>query len=141
MIEAIGYPDRAPDGALSFALRVDGAEIHAEEADGRLLLCYAISDDESILPALAQYATGRMLREGATLSFGEPGLSAPQPQRGAAPSAFLWQEAPAGASAGELRRLFEKFMDSCDWWRERVAALRGHDAPGAGDGDTMVIRP
>ena len=54
------------------------------------------------------------------------------------PGAFLWQEAPAESDGHALVRLFETFMDSCDWWRARLAAgpaERSEPAP------EMMIRP
>ena len=137
MIDAVGYPDGAPAGARSFTFRVDGAEVLAEEADGRVVLSCPLSDDESLLPQLARYAAGRMLKEEATLSFGQPGLSVPDRR----PSAFLWQDAPADAAAPALLRLFETFMDSCDWWRERVEGRRSNAEGFSPDSETMVIRP
>ena len=137
LVDAIGYPDRVPDGAQSFTLRADGAEILAEESSGRIVLSHRLTDDESRLPSLAAYAAGRMLREDATLSFGQPGLSV----SGLPPAAFLWQDAPATAGAHDLLRLFETFMDSCDWWRERVEGQRASAAGPSDDSETMVIRP
>lgn len=125
---AIGYPDRIPDGAVSFTFRVDGAEILSEEADGRLILSCVLAEDESPLPTLAGYAAGRMLKEDAVLAYGDG-------------KALLWQDAPADADPHALLRLFETFMDSCDWWRERARALRGGDAEGAHAAESMVIRP
>ena len=134
LLAAIGYPERMSGGAVPFTLRVDGMEILAEEAaDGRVLLSYVLTDDESLLPTLASYAAGRMLREDAVLAYGQVS--------GHQPSAFLWQDAPADADERGMVRLFETFMDSCDWWRDRVNALRagGMEIP---EGDrAMVIRP
>lgn len=128
LIDAIGYPDRAPGGASSFTLRVDGAEVVADERDGRMVLSCALGDDESMLPALAEYAAGRMLKEDAVFACDDGGR------------AMLWQDAPASADQRSLRRLFESFMDSCDWWRARVDALRvaGAAAP---EPDMAVIMP
>ena len=125
LIEAIGYPERAPEGARSFTLQVDGADVLAEERSGRLRLSLALSDDENLLPKFAAYAAGRMLREEATLAYGK-GL------------VFLWQDASVDADDRTLVRLFESFTDSCDWWRARV------DERGKGDAveiSEAVIRP
>ncbi len=126
LIEAIAYPERAPVGALSFTLRVDGQEILAEERDGRIVLSRTLTDNDAVLPTLAGYAAGRMLREDAVLAA-EPN----------SPGAFLWQEAPAAADAPALVRLFETFLDSCDWWRARVAG----DAETPESVPAMMIRP
>ena len=68
-----------------------------------------------MIPALAAYAAGRMLREEATLAFGNGNV-------------FLWQDAPADADDRTLLRLFESFTDSCDWWRARVEERGKGDA-------------
>lgn len=112
LVEAIGYPERAPGGAASFAFLVDGGEIVATETARGLRLTCRLTDGADAtgasLPRLAEYAAGRMLREEATLAYGAEG-------------AFLWQEIPARADAHTLRRGFETFCDACDWWRERVS--------------------
>ena len=136
LAKAIGYPDRVPDDAFSFTFRSDGVEISAEEADGRLVLSYALSDDEGLLPTLATYAAGRMLKETATLAYGNF-----QTVKLSNCQTFLWQDAPADADAHELLRLFETFMDSCDWWRARVDALRGSGTTEASMPETVMIRP
>ena len=117
LAEAIGYPEAVPGGAMAFAFTVDGVEIAARESGGRLLLERLLwratdGDDEAAarLPAmLARYAAGRVLREEATLAW--------DPTREAA---ILWQDVPASAPAERLRRFFEVFAASCDWWAERV---------------------
>ena len=127
LAKAIDYPDEVPDGASSFVFRVDGAEIRASSAEGVVRLVHDLGADDSDLPALADYAVGRMLREEAV-------LAAP-PSEG---SPFLWQEAPASAGAPALRRFFESFMDSCDWWRARVTDLGSEEEPTINE---IVIRP
>ena len=117
LAEAIGYPEAVPGGAMSFAFTVDGAEVAVRESGGRLLLERRLwqttdGDDETAvrIPAtLARYAAGRVLREEATLAW--------DPNREAA---ILWQDIPASAPDERLRRLFEVFTASCDWWAERV---------------------
>lgn len=137
LAKAVGYPERVPDGALSFAFRVDGEEILAEEENGRVVLSRVLSDDAAVLQTLAQYAVGRMLKEDASLTFGRPGLSAFD----LGSSSFIWQDAPADADSGALCRLFESFLDSCDWWRARVDALHGGAASESEGGEMMMIRP
>ena len=137
LLAAIEYPERIPEDVASFMLRVDGAELFAEESDGQITLSRRLTEDETALPRLAAYAVGRMLKENATLAWGRvPGDDANHP-----PSAFLWQSAPADAGSNALIGLFESFMNSCDWWRARV------DAPGIMEKadevspETMVIMP
>ncbi len=126
-MEAIGYPERVPDGAASFTFRVDGMEILAEERDGRLILSRVLTDSDEILPALAGYAAGRLLREEAVLAA----------ERNTG-GAFLWQDVQATADAQSLVRLFETFLDSCDWWRSRIA---GEAASMSESVPEMMIRP
>lgn len=128
LLAAIGYPERMSYGSFPFTLRVDGAEVSAEETDGRLVLSHVLTDDDVILPKLAAYAAGRMLVEEATLAYGDG-------------RAILWQDASADSDSHTLRRMFETFMDSCDWWRERIDALRGGADESAPLPETMMIRP
>ena len=125
LAEAIGYPDRMSEGALVATLRVDDTEISAAVAGDRLVLSRRLTDAADKFPALAGFAAGRMLREEAVLAYGDG-------------AAFLWQDAPAGAAEQTFVRLFESFMDSCDWWRARVEAPRAEDKP---EFPEMMIRP
>ena len=125
-LRSVGYPGRAQAGESSFVLSVDGMEIRAEAADGRVILSYMLTDDETALGPLSEYAAGRMLKEDAVLTWDG--------------GAMLWQDVPAGAGGSGFRRLFEAFLDSCDWWRARVEALRSGGASPA-EPETMVIRP
>jgi hypothetical protein len=104
-------------------------EIVAEESGGRLILKYALTEDEGMFARLAEYAAGRMLRESAV-------LAAERPDAG---GLFIWQDASADASAHDLLRLFETFCASCDWWRERVESVGG-DKPQFGP-EQMIMRP
>lgn len=110
LLEAIGYPERAPADSFSFALRVDDGEVSAHCENGRLFLSRALTRDVGDLPRLASFAPGRMLREEAVLAA-EPGPDG---------AVFLWQDAPDTADARVLQRLFETFCDSCDWWLDRI---------------------
>ena len=127
LIDAIGYPERAPEGAASFTLRVDGMEIMAEERDGRLILSRVLTDSDDLIPTLSGYAAGRLLREDAV-------LAADPNTRGA----FLWQDAPATADAQSLVRLFETFLNSCDWWRSRIVGETTNTSESVPE---MMIRP
>ena len=102
-----------------------------EESAGRIVLSAAVTDDESMVPALAAYAAGRMLHEDATLAYGRT-------SKLPSSTIFLWQDAPADADDRTLVRLFESFADSCDWWRARVDE-RGKG--GAVEISEAVIRP
>ena len=114
-----------PEGALTATLRVDGVEVSAAVTADRIVLSLRLTDEADKLPALAGYAAGRMLREEAVLAYGDG-------------AAFLWQDAPAGAGDQALVRLFESFMDSCDWWR---ACVEGPKAEGGAEFPEMMIRP
>ncbi|MBR1588327.1 MAG: hypothetical protein IJ658_08400 [Kiritimatiellae bacterium] len=125
MAEAIGYPERMPEGALAATLRVDGAEVSAAVTGDRIVLSQRLTGEADKMPSLAGYAAGRMLREEAVLAYGD-GVS------------FLWQDASARAGDQALVRLFESFMDSYDWWRARVEGTREEKMAGFPE---MVIRP
>ena len=125
LLVAIGYPERIPNTDAPFTLRVDGREVLVEMSAGRIVLSVALTEDESMIPALAAYAAGRMLREEATLAYGKGNV-------------FLWQDAPADAGDRALVRLFETFADSCDWWRARVEERGKGDAVEISE---AVIRP
>lgn len=109
-LTAIGYPERAPDGATSFELLVDGGTVRLWTESGSVFLSRALACATEDLPRLAAMAPGRMLREEAALSA-DPSSS---------DGAFLWQSVPETADARAMQRLFESFCDSCDWWLERV---------------------
>ena len=70
LLMVIGYPERIPNTDELFTLRVDGKEVFVEEAAGRIVLSIILTEDASMIPELAAYAAGRMLREEATLAFG-----------------------------------------------------------------------
>ena len=127
LLEAIGYPEKASDDALSFTLLVDDGEVLVRHEGGRLLLTRALTGDPAALPRLASFAPGRMLREEAVLAA-DPTADG---------EVFLWQDAPETADARALQRLFETFCDSCDWWLDRV---REQDEP-APEIPPMMIRP
>jgi hypothetical protein len=77
-------------------------------------------------PLFASYAAGRLLREEAVLAWDD------RTER-----AFLWREIPENADASQMKAAFEEFVDSCDWWMQRVAEI---DAPKSVFPDIM-IRP
>ena len=100
----------------------------ATDAGGVLRLEFRLTDDKTQLPRIASLAAGRMLREDAVPAFGGEGGHA-----------FLWQNLPADADASAMRRGFESFAASCDWWRERLsgAAQDTEETPRP----EMMIRP
>ena len=122
---AIGYPVRVPDGALSFTFSVDDDPIEARVVGGRLRLGWTFPKDAPA-SALAAFATGRMLREEAVVAW-DP----------AAGRAILWQRAQSGADDRALVGMLQDFVNSRDWWKDRVAELA---APKATLAD-FVIRP
>ena len=109
-LSAVGYPEKAPDGAMSFPLLVDDGEVLVRAEGARLILSRVLSREAEDLPRLASFVPGRMLREEAVLAA-DPGADG---------AAFLWRELPADASAAAMQRDFESFCDSCDWWLDRV---------------------
>ncbi len=126
MAEAVGYPDKVPADASSFVFRVDGAEVKAFSLEGAVRLVYEIDADEDDLPTLADWAVGRMMREEAVLAAASSGKP------------FLWREISAKADDAELRRFFETFLDSCDWWRARMDERKSGGAPRF---PSVMIRP
>ena len=127
LLSAIGYPERAPEGATSFSVLVDGGEVLVRAETGRLFFSCALPCEAGDLPRLASFAPGRMLREEAVL--------AADPAPGGA--AFLWCDLPADASAAAIQRAFESFCDSCDWWLERVDEFSAPEP----EIPPMMIRP
>ncbi len=111
LLRAIDYPGTVSPEAVSFTLVVDGGEMTASEADGRLVLAkrLAAAGDDFDLGRLAEYAAGRLLREEATLAW-DPAEQVP----------ILWQEMSADAAESGLRRFFEVFATSVDWWTARM---------------------
>ena len=126
LCEAIAYPEPMPDGATSFTMMVDGADVLLRLLGKRLVISRVIDRDENDLPQLAAFAAGRLLKEETVLAWDER-LSA----------CVLWQELPENADDAQLVRFFEDFMNSSDWWVERAGEL---NAPPAVFPD-IVIRP
>jgi len=126
LAKAIAYPEEIPAETVSFAFSVDDAHITAVEEGGRLVLTRELAAaDEIDLAQFAQYAAGRLLKEEAVLSYD------PQADR-----IILWQDMPAASEAELLKRFFEVFTASCDWWQARV---RGSER--ASSIPDMMIRP
>ena len=112
LLKAIDYPDECPPDARAFTLTVDGGEMALSERNGRLTLQKVLRRPDGAavdLAALAGYATGRLLKEDAVLAW-DPTEMAP----------ILWQDVPAEASETVLRRFFEVFATSCEWWMARL---------------------
>ena len=125
LAQAIGYPETIPEGAVSFEFRVDDVPIVARMQGGALQLRWAFPPDLE-LGKLVGFAAGRLLREEAVLAW-DP----------ASERAILWQGAPKGADDRALVRTFQAFLNSRDWWDERVRELT---APKTKLAD-LVIRP
>lgn len=115
LAKAIGYPDEIPSGCRDYLLSVDDFEVRAQETNGRLRLTATVftpsrdGSDEGTLAQLATYVPGRILKEEAALAW-DPDSE----------SAILWQDFPASADANDLRRFFEVYTASFEWWTERV---------------------
>ena len=124
---AIDYPEAVPSGAMESSFLVDGGALTAREDGGRLVLRRTLAQDpdEETLARLAGYAAGRILREEATLAWDPDGQAL-----------ILWQEVPANVSDDLLRRVFEVFAASCDWWLARLT-----DAPAVARVPEMMILP
>ena len=123
---AIGYPEEVDTASESFVFSVDGGRIEASVERGRLVLVRELASSGDVdLAQFAGYAAGRVLREEAVLAYD------PTDDR-----LILWQDMPADADAGLLRRFFEVFAASCDWWLARVDG-----ASPASPVPEMTIRP
>ncbi|MCQ2403964.1 MAG: CesT family type III secretion system chaperone [Lentisphaeria bacterium] len=126
LCDAIEYPDEVPEEDGVCLLRVDGGDVRALVRNGRLVLSKVISREEKDLVRLAAFAAGRILREEAILAWDER-----------AAVCILWQEISAEAESVELKKFFESFMDSCDWWQTRKSEF---EVPQAAF-PNIVIRP
>ena len=123
---AIGYPEEVNTASESFVFSVDGGRVEASIERGRLVLVRELASSGDVdLAQFAGYAAGRVLREEAVLAYD------PTDDR-----LILWQDMPADADAGLLRRFFEVFAASCDWWLARVDG-----ASPASPVPEMTIRP
>ena len=126
-LSAVGYPEKASDGATSFPLLVDDGEVLVRAEAGRLVLSRVLSREAEDLPRLASFVPGRMLREEAVLA------AEPAPDG----AAFLWRELPADASPAAMQHAFESFCDSCDWWLDRITEFSAPEP----EIPPMMIRP
>lgn len=126
LARAIGYPDEVSSGASSFVFEVDGGRVEAREEWGRLFLTRVLAPAREVdLAAFASYAAGRVLREESVLAY-DPGTD----------DVLLWQDVPASSDGALLRRFFEVFTTSCDWWLARADGARAVSSI-----PEMVIRP
>ena len=126
LIAAIEYPEAVLEEEGVVVLRVDGEAVRVQEVGKRLVVSQLIDRAEEDVPELAALATGRLLREEAVLAWDAR-----------EEAVILWQALAPEAGARALAEGFERFMDSCDWWRERASAL--HAPPPAFP--EMVIHP
>ena len=123
--ELIGYPERVPEGALSFGFVVDGETVEARQSGGALLLVWRFPEKAPV-QRLAELAPGRILREEAVLAWDA------QSKR-----AILWQVSAKGADDRSLVATFQEFLDSRDWWMNAVEELTA-PKPTLAD---LIIRP
>lgn len=116
LAESIVYPEEVPAGAKSYIFAVDDFDVKAAVEAGRIILSGTVytppKDDsgEEMLVKLSEYAAGRILKEEAVLAW-DPDSD----------SVILWQEFPEKAELPDLRRFFEVFTASLEWWRDRAA--------------------
>lgn len=113
LASAIGYPEQVPDQATVYAFHVDGEEYRAEVIGNRLVMKRVLAIAETDLPRFAEYAAGRLLREDAVFAWDDR-----------ADQAILWREMPMQGRVVEIVAAFEDFVDSCDWWIQRVNELQ-----------------
>lgn len=117
LANAIGYPESIREDLQEVELAVDEGTVKVVNSAGRLRLervllkCEPGNElHEQVIVDLAGFAAGRILREDATIAW-EPDSS----------TVVLWQDVPASLPPEKLKRFFEVFMTSCDWWIDRVA--------------------
>lgn len=127
---AVGYPEEAPEGAVEFTFQVDGAAVRAEASGARIILSLVLANapGELELQQIASWAAGRILREDATI--------AADPRTG---EVILWQDEASNTDSRTLHRFFETFLNSVDWWRERIDSLRSVNRENVDE--SLVIRP
>jgi len=126
LARAIGYPEEVPPDVSAYSFAVDDARVGAVEENGRLVLtCELETGDDVDLSLFAGYAAGRVLKEEAVLAY-DP----------ASDRLILWQEVSARAEPAVLKRFFEVFMASCDWWQARADGAKGSASV-----PEMMIRP
>ena len=126
LLTAISYPDRAGVETSRALLRIDENEVIVEEKGRYLRLTTFLDISENELAEFAGYVPGRIYRDGATLAVGADG------------KAFLWQDVLTAMDESALRRTFEAFLASCDWWRDRLESGRADSEIHFQD---VVIRP
>lgn len=123
-VSAIGYPEdevlREGDG---LSLVVDDREIRLRERNSMIVLEHRLGSES--VEKLAEYAAGRLMKEEAYLAFdGESG------------EAVLREELPGNALPTTMRKVFELFTASVDWWSARAAELKSQERI-----PEMMIRP
>lgn len=110
---AINYPEEIPEGIVQYLFRVDGLGYAVEILGSRLVVKFRLDISGDEIVTFATFAAGRMLREEAILAWDKRSQEA-----------FLWQELPVHGSSAELAAAFGAFVDACEWWADRVEALR-----------------
>ena len=128
-LQSIRYPERPRAVSDGVAISVDGEEVRVSERGGGLVFARTLvagADADEQIQRLMELAAGRILKEEATLSY--------DPEREAL---ILWQAVAANADETRLRRVFELFCTSCDWWTARTSG----EAEVIDRMPEMVIRP
>ena len=121
----IGYPERVPEGAVSFVFRVDDDPVEVKARSGTLQFRWMFPEGAPVA-SVAEYATGRFLRDPAVVSW--------DPFRA---RVMLWLQTPRGVGDGEMVESFRVFLGSCDWWKRCVKEMVQPKAAMA----EIVIRP
>lgn len=123
--ELIGYPERVPEGAVSFVFRVDDDPVEVRQKEGALAFKWTFPGNAPI-ERIAEFAAGRILRDQAVVAwdaFRE--------------RAILWQRTRKGDGERAQVEAFRVFLGACDWWKRCVAELVRPKATLA----EIVIRP
>lgn len=119
LTQAIGYPDEVPVDCRDYTLSVDDFEVRAQVRNNRLLLSASVytpprdGSEDGFLAEVTTFVIGRILKEEAVLAW-DPDSD----------SLMIWQEFPVDVGPNDLRRFFEVFTASFEWWRDRVREVR-----------------
>ncbi len=122
----LGYPEEVPSVATAFVFRVDDLLLQASILGGLVVLRCVLGASEASLVTFAEFASGRFLREDATLAWDA-----------VEGTLYVWCEFDVDGDKDVLKDRFAAFADACEWWLARVSEV---DTPVSAFPD-ILIRP